>query len=160
MKNIRVKAKLGCQILMLLYWGFYLRYKVPSDYLGLVEFLDTPFKVATWLYNNIEYENDPEDKWQTSMELFERRKGDCEDYMVFAGECLKKGNYFLVYTADAGHATYLVEDERGYTTIGTHGYVVHGKVIEDVASYFFLEWKKWKLMDKKKNIIKEGKRNN
>lgn len=154
-----MKAKLSGRILMLLYWVFYLKYKVPDDYLGVIEVLNTPFKVATWLYNNIEYEKDPEDEWQSPMKLFERRKGDCEDYMIFAGECLKEGNYFLVYGEDVGHATYLMKNEdRGYVTIGTHGYVVHGKVIEDVATFFITDWTKWYVMNKKEDVVEEGKK--
>ena len=154
--EIVVKAKPTCQILMFLYWVFYLKYKMPSDYLGVIEALDTPFKVATWLYNSIEYEKDPENKWQTPIELFERRKGDCEDYMLFAGECLKEGNYFLVYKTLGGHATYLIDnDGQGYITIGTHGYVVHKYDIEKVASFFYTKWKRWKILDKERNVIKE-----
>lgn len=52
-----------------------------SQFVSLIKSLNTPEKLASWLENNIEYEEDYIKS--TPYEFYLRRKGDCDDYTHF-----------------------------------------------------------------------------
>lgn len=129
---------MGGRIVLTLYWWIYRLFFFPrsaiDDYEKTIKALDTPYKVQAWLYNNIKYrsDKDPQDHWQPAERTFKRKAGDCEDWAIFANECLKdkyNGRFLCMYDASSGHASYLIttKDTSGkeYTSMGTFGLIYH-----------------------------------
>lgn len=141
-----------------IYWWFYsltLPESVKKDYNKLIKRLDTPLKVQSWLWANVKYRKDtkPWHQWQPALTTFKAKAGDCEDWAIFANECLRKkyvGHILCMYTKDSGHATYLIRDgKKRWTSVGTFGLQSHwGTVPEIIPDWWgFKDWTMATLMD-------------
>ncbi len=153
-------------------YGYYFTYIVltpdeRSDFKKTIKKLDTPEKVQAWLYVNVKYSKDnpskPLDSWQSPERTFKRKRGDCEDNSLFGLRCLKDKYvcYVLcIYTKSSGHATLLIKEPKGYTSIGTYGLMEHEtnipKIIPNWIGYD--KWTRYKLMDENLRVIERGVR--
>ena len=155
------------KVLYTIYWFFFSWFNLSdedrSEYKLLIAKLDTPMKVQAWLWANMKYVEDKkmDDSWQTAEKTFSRRRGDCEDWAVMANACLRykyKGQFLCMYTADSGHATYLIETgDKSYTSLGTFGMMKHhgdiGDIIKDWKGY--RSWTHYVIRDEnQKKVIK------
>ena len=167
----------GGRVLLALYWYGWKIFGPGHDwntYKGTVKALNTPLKVQSWLWANITYTKDSkekgDDEWQPAIKTWKRRKGDCEDWAIFACECLKKKYdclYLCMYYKDSGHATLLIENGKDgkknkWTSVGTYGYKKHkGKDYGDIIPDWYPEYRKWdryRVKDESaKTIIKKDK---
>jgi len=154
----------GWRILLTIYWwiwSLFIPKDVKEDYLKTIAILDTPLKVQAWLWANIKYRKDTKSwhHWQPGIVTFKEREGDCEDWAVFANECLKKkyeGYFLCMYTKDSGHATYLVHDgDEKWRSVGTFGLMTHKgeppEIIPDWTGY--KKWTTATLEDENMNFI-------
>ena len=146
---------MGGRLVLTIYWWIYKTFFFcgKKDFEETIEQLNTPWKVQAWLYANIKYTSDknPLDEWQPAERTFSRRKGDCEDWAIFANECLRcrySGLFICMYHGYSGHASYLILDkEAGYksTSVGTFGLMFHkGKCARD----FIGDWNGYEDADK------------
>jgi len=129
-----------------------------KDFEETIRELDMPFRIASWLIANVEYTKDIGDYWQTPIETFNRRMGDCDDFGRFAQYCLNRHNYnsFLLVMWDkgSGHATALFKGRDDYETIGTYGWVKHcTNEIRDVVSFFYPDFEGFMLLDEGLNEV-------
>jgi len=156
----------GRLVLTLYWWGYKLfSFRGGHSYEETIKELNTPLQVQAWLYANIKYTKDksPQDEWQTAERTFMRRKGDCEDWAVFANECLKHkyNSYFLcMYTKDKGHATYIIITNKlkfKTTSIGTYGYMTHKGVWEKIIPdwFGFGNFNSYRVLDEELNKVKD-----
>jgi len=146
------------KIMYQIWWFFYRVFFVPWDmtYEETIEFLDTPFKVQAWMYSNLKYNwLDIFNTWQPPRETFESGWGDCEDWAVFAYECLKDDYdscvvvvYHMIDDIKSGHAFCAVKvDEDDWITVGTFGLRKHkGETVEDFLDYWYEDWSEYKIL--------------
>jgi hypothetical protein len=161
---------MGGRIALTLYWWFYrIFHKTPKSFDETIKALDTPLKVQAWLYANITYTSDKTalDEWQPAERTYTRRKGDCEDWAVFAMRCLQKIRrcyYICMYTNSSGHAELLLPADnessdlskvKKWISIGTFGYKVHTSqypsLVRDWSNY--KDWKFTCLKDSSFHVI-------
>jgi len=157
---------MGGRIVLTLYWWFYkiFIFRGKKNYEDTIKELDTPLKVQAWLWANIKYTSDknPADYWQPAERTFERRRGDCEDFAIFANECLrdKYDGYFLcMYDKKSGHASYVIKkDDKKKVSVGTFGYMIHDGEWEEIIPDWngFKDWNMYKVKDEDLNIIELG----
>ncbi|MFA6601088.1 MAG: transglutaminase-like domain-containing protein [Candidatus Omnitrophota bacterium] len=88
--------------------------------------LKSPEAVAQYLWRNFAFEKDQrqfgvEDLWQSPDQFLETRKGDCEDFSLFAYEILKmngiKAFVFNVYGNGFGHSVCVFMENGRYNLI-------------------------------------------
>lgn len=152
----------GGRIWLTIYWWFYslfLPKDVKNEYKKLIKALDTPTKVMSWLFWNVKYTSDKTtwDEWQPAERTFERRKGDCEDWAIFACECLREhvvGYYLCMYTETEGHCEFVIEGDW-WTSIGTYGLGEHhGTILEIIPDWSgFENWTMAVLMEEDMSVI-------
>lgn len=123
-----------------------------------VKALDTPWKINCWLQANVKYVKDRVDYWNTPLETYNARCGDCDDYARFAQHCLNRHGYnsffLLMWSSKAGHATALFMEGAGFYTLGTYGLVSHNtEDIDRVVSFFFGDMNEWMLLDEDLNPV-------
>jgi len=155
---------MGGRIILTLYWWFYriFLFRGKKDYEATIKELDTPLKVQAWLWANIKYTSDkaPQDHWQPAERTFDRKRGDCEDWAIFANECLKdkyNGFFLCMYDKDSGHASYVIKKEgKKKESVGTFGFMYHegdwGEIIKDWNG--FEDWEMYKIKDENLNTVK------
>ena len=154
----------GWRILLTIYWWLWslsIPKSVKKDYLKTIAIVDTPLKVQAWLWANIKYRKDTRSwhHWQSALVTFNEKEGDCEDWAVFASECLKEkyeGYFLCMYTEDSGHASYLMSiKDEDWISVGTFGLQSHqGDIPEIIPDW--LGYKKWRtatLEDEDMNFI-------
>ncbi len=66
---------------------------------SLASYLTTPQDVALYIWRHFDFEHDQrqfgtEEYWQSAEEIMRTKKGDCEDFALFAREMLKRNNIF------------------------------------------------------------------
>jgi len=151
-------------IYLYVYWAACIWPK-GANYEKTLEILDTPLKVAAWLRANVEYEQDLEDDWKSAEETFITKRGDCEDWAIFANACLRKtkykGNYLCMYSKKSGHATYLIKvKDYVYISVGTFGCHKHYGEIRNFLKDWkgYKNWKSFFLKDEKMNTLEMEKR--
>lgn len=75
----------------------------------VVDRLNSPELAALYINANIRYIADVGDHWQSALETFNTKGGDCEDYAALATYCLAKNGYeaygLSIKTQTTGHMT-------------------------------------------------------
>lgn len=160
----------GGQVALRIYWFLQeltLRPETKKRYRKMLKVLDNPIKVQAWLFYHVKYTKDTPvkdgDEWQPAPVTFRRKKGDCEDYVLFALECLKDRydcEILTMYKKGEGHATLLIkEGKEKYLSIGTFGYRHHkGKYGSILKDWGYKDWTKYRIGDENRKIIYEKKR--
>jgi hypothetical protein len=103
----------------------------PTDSLPqLAQQLKSPEDIAYFLWRNFNFETDQrqfgqEEYWQSPRQFLATRKGDCEDFALFAKTILEaqgKSPLLLnIYGARFAHTVCLLKENNHYTVIdGTH----------------------------------------
>ena len=180
-KNIikadEIPMPFGGRVLLTLYWYAWKIFGPGqnwSTYKSTIKALNTPLKAQSWLLANVKYTKDSEepgdDEWQPAIKTWERRKGDCEEYAIFACECLKKHYdclYLCMYTKNSGHATLLIENgkegkKKKWKSVGTYGYNSHkgldyDNIIPDWSG--FRKWYKYRVKDETMTTIAKKNKN-
>jgi len=175
-KAAEIPMPFGGRVLLTLYWWAWKIFGPGHDwskYDGTIRALNTPIKAMSWIFANITYtsDKDPEDDWQSAQRTFKRRKGDCEDWAIFACECLKKKYdcvYLCMYNKDSGHCELLIDDgmsgsDNKWISLGTYGYNHHkgkdySRIIPDWPEYE--DWTDYCVKDVNFKVIKSsGNRN-
>ena len=86
----------------------------------------SPELIASYLWHHFEYETDQrnfgrEEYWQSAKEFVASRKGDCEDFALFASAVLRingiKSFLFNVYSDRSSHTVTVFEDEGKFSVI-------------------------------------------
>jgi hypothetical protein len=119
---------------------------------GLAIQLPTPEAIVHFLWKNFNYEKDErqfgnEDYWQTPEEFVANRKGDCEDFAVFAHQILKMQGVqsFLIniYGNDGGHTICVFKENGKYQAIdGTDVRRFNADSLNDVIRKINPFWQK------------------
>jgi len=150
-----------------------------DDFDTITSMLNTPEKVSDYIKNSIRYESDAQlygvgNYWASALELFNKKRGDCEDITTFGVYSLiKSGNYkldnFNIYTTNAvsgigaariqngssgGHAVVLYKIDNLFYYIDTDPKrmgVVKGPfdTIEKVANDVYPSWNQYSLFGDK-----------
>lgn len=152
---LRVRA-IVMKVVSFLYGLRYWHYK--PEFEALVAELDTPFKINAWLTANVRYTADKTEYWQTPVETYIRRKGDCDDYARFAVHCLNEHKYdasvLMIIKSPIGHATAIFPDKNSLVTICNWGLVDHlSHDISQVTKFWFADCDGWVLFDEDLNMI-------
>lgn len=124
--------------------------KVPLQ--DLAQSLETPEAIARFMWRHFIFESDQthfarEDYWQSPAELFVTRRGDCEDFALFAHELLKRNGIpsFLLnlYGRGYGHTVVIFKEGGIYHALdGVQ--VVRGRSdsLEGLLDEIYPFWKK------------------
>lgn len=103
--------------------------QLPDRILSLQELsfqLSSPRAIADYLWKNFLFEDDQrlfgkEDYWQTPEEFFSNKKGDCEDFAIFANDLLKSQgvqSFILnIYGGKEGHTICVFKQNGRYQAI-------------------------------------------
>ena len=113
--------------------------------------LQTPDDIAHFLWRNFLFENDQsqfgtEEHWQTPEEFLMNRRGDCEDFAIFAREILRlHGTTAFLLNIYGGHFSHTVcvfrEDGRYSVLDGTEVRRYNTEDLKDIASRLYPYWK-------------------
>lgn len=113
--------------------------------------LQTPENIAKYLWKNFLFENDQrlfgtEEHWQSPEEFLKNRKGDCEDFALFAHEMLKANGIssFLlnVYGGRFAHTVVVFKEDGKYHVIdGSDVRRLGAGNLREVASEIYPHWK-------------------
>lgn len=89
----------------------------PLNYAETVAVLTTPERLHHFMFYHLSYTKDltGADEWLEPEELFNRRKGDCEDFAIFGDYVLRQHGYdtsvyTIHYSRGLGHAILVVKD--------------------------------------------------
>ena len=126
----------------------------------VVSRLSTPLKIHLFL-NTCSYLPDESyaDEWLSPQEFYERGKGDCEDYALFALYCLEahniEGYIISVWTDDQGHAVcvFLDGDSTGYIEANNFHYVAD-TTYTNIAHLVYDNWKVYSIYPSKEGILR------
>jgi predicted transglutaminase-like cysteine proteinase len=160
-----------------------------DDFDTVTSMLNTPEKVSDYLKNSIRYESDAltygkGNYWASALELFNKKRGDCEDITTFGVySLLKSGNYkldnFDIYATNAvsgigaariqnghsgGHAVILYKIDNLFYYIDTDPKrmgMIKGPfdTIEKVADEVYPSWNDYRLFgDKPGSFLKTVKK--
>ncbi|MEM7310952.1 MAG: transglutaminase-like cysteine peptidase [Planctomycetota bacterium] len=95
----------------------------------------TPREVSDFMQVAFEYVTDQEhfgfeEVWQTPVDTFRNRGGDCEDFALFAWHVLRAGgvpaHLFAAFTERTGHAVCVYEEHGRLHTICNEGLLLRG----------------------------------
>ncbi|MBI3306315.1 MAG: transglutaminase-like cysteine peptidase [Candidatus Omnitrophica bacterium] len=114
--------------------------------------MQTPEEIARYMWRNFQFESDQtnfgkEEYWQTAQEFLQNRRGDCEDFAIFANEMLKLNgvsSFILNIYGSGGFAhTVCVFKENGRYSVIDGTQVLHfkSKSITDLMSKIYPFWK-------------------
>ena len=90
------------------------------------QFFGTPALINAYMQASFRYVHDIDahglaEHWHLPSWMFQTRRGDCEDWALFAWQVLRRnGNeahIFCAFTESEGHAVCLTRDEYGYVSI-------------------------------------------
>lgn len=114
--------------------------------------LNTPESIAHFMWHNFSFENDKEnfgkaDYWQSPESFLVTRKGDCEDFALFAHTLLKVNgvNSFLlnIYGRKFAHTVCVFKENDKYNVIdGTKVIRFEAEDLTKLASQIYPFWKK------------------
>lgn len=102
-KTIAVVGRLAAVIAMFLFlFAAEANAQLPDRILSLGSLADnlkTPQSVSLYIWRYFDFEKDriqfgAEDYWQSAEQLLATKKGDCEDFALFAKEILTRNGYF------------------------------------------------------------------
>jgi len=155
---------------MQIWWFLYEQLNIPKadhdDYNEMIVALDTPLKVQAWMYSKLKYDRfDIFDTWQPPQQTFADRRGDCEDWMLLANECLrhKYEAYPLIMIRNgSGHATYLIKHGTNkWESVGTYGKMRHTGTIPQIIPNWqkYENWTRYMLLDQDLHLIEEATNN-
>ena len=112
--------------------------------------LKTPENIAHYMWRNFVFETDQrqfgrEEYWQSPQELMQTRKGDCEDFAVFAYELLKRQGIqtFLlnVYGGSFAHTVCVFKDKGKYQIIdGSDIKRVNASSLDELSKKIYPFW--------------------
>jgi hypothetical protein len=137
---------------------------LPDDmeFMAVVESLDTPEKICSYMMNNFTYkahiffEINPYTLWKT-------KKGDCNDFSTFAVFAANYHGYetyqIKIIFKDTLISHYLgvfVENSK-YTSSSNRAYYKwRCESFKDIVIVHVNKWKSYKVFDYKNNLIEEG----
>ena len=114
--------------------------------------LSTPELIAHFMWQHFSFESDPvhfgrKDYWQSPEELFIARRGDCEDFALFAQELLKRNGIpsFLmsIYGKGVGHTVCVFKENGKYHVIDGVRVARYGsKTLQELSSEINPFWQK------------------
>lgn len=117
----------------------------------LITQLQTPESIAKFLWKNFQFESDQRqfgqsEYWQTPQEFLIRRKGDCEDFAIFAQALLKQNGIqsflFNVYGGKFAHTVCVFKENGKYQIIdGSKIIRFNAKNLNDLAFKIYPFWK-------------------
>jgi len=90
----------------------------------------TPALINAYMQASFRYVHDIDahglaEHWHLPSWTFASRRGDCEDWALFAWQVLRRNgieaHVFCAFTASEGHAVCLARDARGYVSIANEG---------------------------------------
>ncbi len=123
---------------------------MPSRQEALSSFLDM---LDRTMHTHFTYESDAIDFAKHPYTFFRERKGDCDDWAIFALWLLRRlysdleSNLMIVFRKGEGHAICVVRDRDGnYHHISNWGYVGAYSDLDSVANGVFNDWKSWWVM--------------
>jgi len=117
---------------------------------SLANELTSPEKIARFIFRNFSVESDQtqfgrEEFWQSPAELLFNKKGDCEDFALFAAEILKANGIsaFIVnvYGKKFAHTVCVFKDQGKYHVIdGDEVKLYDAQNLNDLFSKFYPHW--------------------
>lgn len=117
----------------------------------LSEQLKTPEAVAHFMWSHFSFEKDRrqfgnEENWQRPDQFLTTKKGDCEDFALFAYEILKQNGIrafvFNVYGEGYGHSVCVFLENGRYQILdGTDVFRINAENLDEVASEIYPFWK-------------------
>jgi len=121
-----------------------IREKYPGNY-SLLQVLEA----YEWTYANVQYQDDPQDYWQSANETMARRTGDCEDFAVLMASFIGElgGNAQLNLIDGHAFATVLVTTSASELPLvqvavdsfyGTHDDSVRLTYLHDGSGYWLV----------------------
>ena len=130
---------------------------MPSRQESLATFLDM---LDRTMHTHFTYESDAIDFAKHPYTFFREKKGDCDDFALFALHCARnlyeelESNLMIVFNEKEGHAICVVKDKNGnYHHISNWGYIGAYNNLDSVASGVFTDWKSWWTMTYNLSII-------
>lgn len=131
------------------------RAQLPDRILSLQELsnqLITPRAIADYLWKNFIFEEDQrlfgkEDYWQSPQEFLSNKKGDCEDFALFASHLLKiqgvKSFMLNIYGSKGGHTVCAFKENGRYQAFdGSDFKKVDARSLNELISKIDPTWKK------------------
>ena len=153
-----------------------------DDFDSVTRILNTPDKLATYIQWNFTYASDIElygfkQRRATPEEMFQKKKGDCEDFAIFGAYVLSQNGFelnkfnsyeqnsvavLLIYwpkkNGYEGHAIILYTDEkegRVFNCIEVDGRKFTGfNTIEEIARGTHPLWERYTILDYKWNVLR------
>jgi len=146
----------------------------------VVDRLNSPDLISVYMWNNIRYEDDPENINQSALTTFNKKAGDCEDHAMFGLYCLIENGYaydnFSSYSNNAacgldvqwgkigspnalGHAVCLYKTNSLFYYLDNRG-VKRGpyKSVDDVVNSINSNWRRYAFFNTNFKITKEVRR--
>ncbi|MCB9800267.1 MAG: transglutaminase-like cysteine peptidase [Candidatus Omnitrophica bacterium] len=124
----------------------------PGYFHQLADELKTPDQIARYMWKNFTVESDQrqfgqEEYWQSPDQMLETKRGDCEDFAMFAAEMLKKNGFssFLinVYGDRYAHTVAVFKENGVYHVIdGTDVKRYNAQSLDELFSKLYPFWKK------------------
>jgi len=110
-----------------------------------------PLEIAHYLWKNFAVESDQRqfgvhEYWQTSEEFQENKRGDCEDFSIYARELLKQNGYqaflFNIYGASGGHTVVIFKEGTLYKVLdGDRVLAISAKDFRDLPKQINPFWR-------------------
>ncbi len=127
----------------------------------ILEKIQTPKQLSKFMSKNFKFVEDPDnfnkiDYWQSPEEMLANKKGDCEDFALFAAAALKDLGYesqvVSMYGTNGFAHTVAVYKEEGKYRVFNDGklYKYDTETIEEALSEIYGEWQ-WAALTERKN---------
>jgi hypothetical protein len=142
---------------------------LAQDVKDVLTFISGPQSLANWLSRNFHYEWEfSSNDWQTSQEMLESKKGDCEDFATLASDILEGLGYsshiIIIKFRDLNikHAICAFEEKDGtYSFISNKELIQTGKRnAEDAVAMHYPDWESISFVKKGRKYIKTVKKIN
>lgn len=134
----------------------------------LASYLKNPQDVALYMWRHFDFERDQqqfgqEDYWQSADEILQSKKGDCEDFAVFAHEILKRNGqsaFIMNLYGAKPHSICVFKSNGLYGAVDGGNYIAaEFKDINSLLNYMDPFWKKAAITELNQNhrgrILKE-----
>lgn len=123
---------------------------------SLASYLHTPQDVALYIWRHFDFENDQaqfgrEDYWQSPAEMIKNKKGDCEDFALFAREMLRRNGiqaFVINLYGDKAHALCIYKNHGLYGAVDGGNYIpADYQDLRTLLSYVDPFWQKADIAD-------------
>ena len=139
---------------------------LPDDieFLALIEELDTPEKIGNYMMENFTYEK--HDSLLTPYQVYKTKKGDCDDFAIFAIFIADYNNYptfQIAITLENGMGHFLgvyVENSKYTYSNNRHYCPINVFTFKEIVlNACRFEWTKYTVYDYNNNITETGYNN-